>query len=104
MRGVFGLMAVLMLVALSQPAWATCVYRAMAKTCTFEKRGFWKDDLSPAVEADTKASDSTTPSAEVPRDNAWVVTPATTDGAVVLHTSSSEATATEAACGSDSDC
>ena len=111
MRGVFGLIAVLMLTALSQPAWATCVYRALVKTCTFEKHGFWKDDLSPPVDVEADpaspnsiASNTTAPSASVPRDNAWVVTPSRTNGAIVVRASGSAAQATEAACTSESGC
>jgi len=105
MRVIFSLAAVLMLAALSQPAWAVCVFRAEVKTCN-------QDPNTPKY-ANSMVGARVDPPVENPNPNgktivlqpagsstdAWVLAPQSTAGAVVLG-----ANPAAAACGSGTAC
>jgi len=90
MRVICGFVAAALLAALCQPAFAVCVYRATAKTCTDDPK-----DWTPATGPE-KVEKETPPPAQpisslktivmqpsAPTDNAWVMLPESGDGATM---------------------
>jgi hypothetical protein len=104
MRVISGLMAMLIGASVSQPAWAVCVIRGGAKTCS-QDADTPKDANSMAgARIGTPSSPSVNKKIIVLQpgssSDAWILAPQTNTGAVVLGA----ADATSATCGSEAAC
>jgi hypothetical protein len=110
MRVISGFVAAAMLVALSQPAFAVCIYRGTAKTCGDDPK-YWAPAQGPEKETSVQApliTDNEPPSAQglssvksivmqpsALTDNAWVLLPENRDGATTLVSTMTTAPACE---------
>jgi hypothetical protein len=104
MRVICGLVAVGMLVTVSQQAWAVCLIRGGVTTCTRSFPGYPSVSEEPEKNPQPEAPDAGGKTIVLQQGgssrDAWVEAPQGTPGAAVL----SSANATGSACGSDTSC
>jgi hypothetical protein len=104
MRVISGLVAVSVLVALAQPAWALCVIRGGVTSCVRDAKIYYphviRDPVktAPAVNPNTELK-TIVLHPDASGENAWVLTPQTANGATILGGAGFMASACEATTG-----
>ncbi len=88
MRVICGFLAAAIVAGAVQPAWAVCIIRGGARNC-YDTSKYWPADEGPetATSADAPAGDlkSIVLQPNASSDDAWVLTPGSSDGAATVR-------------------